>query len=80
MLPAMLPLLDRLGARGLVENHGFLVKHGATFHDQESRQEQRFYLMPWRTRVSLAALFTIARFNVWVRRWAGRPVGSRLEW
>jgi flavin-dependent dehydrogenase len=39
-----------------------------------------FQRMPWRTRLSLSLLFTIARVNVWVRRWAGRPVGSRLEW
>jgi flavin-dependent dehydrogenase len=50
LLPAMLPLLDRLGARDAVERHGFLVKHGATFYDQESGQEHRFYFLegkPW---------------------------------
>lgn len=50
MLPAMLPLLDRLGARELVENHGFLIKYGASFHDQESGAEQSFYFLegkPW---------------------------------
>ena len=39
-----------------------------------------FLGMRWRTRASLALLFTIARINVWVRRRAGRPVESRLEW
>lgn len=39
-----------------------------------------FFGMRWRTRLSLALLFTIARVNVWVRRRAGRPVESRLEW
>jgi flavin-dependent dehydrogenase len=50
LLPAMLPVLDRLGARDRVEQHGFLVKHGATFHDQESGLSSRFYFLegkPW---------------------------------
>jgi len=50
LLPAMLPLLDRLGAREAVAAHGFLVKHGATFHDQESGLEHTFYFAegkPW---------------------------------
>jgi len=46
----MLPVLDRLGVRELVERHGFLVKYGAAFHDQESDLEYRFYFRegnPW---------------------------------
>ncbi|PYN67537.1 MAG: hydroxylase [Candidatus Rokuibacteriota bacterium] len=39
-----------------------------------------FLRMSWRTRASLAILFSIARVNVWVRRRAGQPVASRLEW
>jgi hypothetical protein len=39
-----------------------------------------FFSMPWRTRLSLSLLFAIARLNTWVRRRAGRPVESRLEW
>ena len=39
-----------------------------------------FIRMPWRARVSLSLLFTIARVNTWVRRRAGKPVESRLEW
>lgn len=39
-----------------------------------------FQRMPWRSRLSLSILFALARVNVWVRRRAGRPVGSRLEW
>jgi flavin-dependent dehydrogenase len=31
-------------------------------------------------RFSLALLFTLARINTWLRRRAGRPVESRLEW
>jgi flavin-dependent dehydrogenase len=50
LLPAMLPLLERLGVRERVENHGFIVKHGASFHDQESGEERTFYFLegkPW---------------------------------
>ena len=50
LLPAMMPLLDRLGARELIENHGFQIKYGASFHDQESGVEQSFYFLedrPW---------------------------------
>jgi flavin-dependent dehydrogenase len=50
MLPAMLPLLDRLGARELIEGHGFLIKYGAYFHEQETGAEQSFYFLegkPW---------------------------------
>jgi len=36
--------------------------------------------MRLRTRLSLALLFSLARLNLWVRRRAGRPVASRLEW
>ena len=39
-----------------------------------------FIRLTWRTRVGLASLFTIARINRWVRRRAGQPVESRLEW
>ena len=50
LLPAMMPLLDRLGVRERIERHGFLVKYGAAFHDQESDLEYRFYFregQPW---------------------------------
>lgn len=39
-----------------------------------------FLRMRWRTRLSLSVLFGLARVNTWVRRRAGRPVESRLEW
>jgi flavin-dependent dehydrogenase len=39
-----------------------------------------FDRIPWRTRAALSLLFAIARVNVWVRRRAGLPVASRLEW
>jgi len=43
LLPAMMPVLERLGVRDRVERHGFLIKYGAAFHDQESDLEYRFY-------------------------------------
>lgn len=43
LLRAMLSLLDRLGARDAVAARGFLVKHGATFRDQESGLKDTFY-------------------------------------
>jgi flavin-dependent dehydrogenase len=49
-LPAMLPLLDRLGVRETVARHGFQVKRGAYFHDQESGLAHTFYFQagkPW---------------------------------
>jgi flavin-dependent dehydrogenase len=50
LLPAMMPLLDRLGVRDQIERYGFLIKYGAAFHDQESDLEYRFYFRegnPW---------------------------------
>jgi flavin-dependent dehydrogenase len=46
----MMPVLDRLGVRERVERHGFLIKFGAAFHDEESDLEYRFYFRegkPW---------------------------------
>jgi len=50
LLPATLPLLGRLGALDRVTAHGFQIKYGATFHDQESGREHSFYFLrgkPW---------------------------------
>jgi flavin-dependent dehydrogenase/glycosyltransferase involved in cell wall biosynthesis len=50
LLPANLPLLDRLGVRERIERQRFLIKYGAAFHDQESDLEYRFYFRegnPW---------------------------------
>jgi flavin-dependent dehydrogenase len=50
LLPANLPLLERLGVLDRVVDHGFLVKYGAAFHDQESGEEHTFYFRqgkPW---------------------------------
>lgn len=46
LLPAALPLLERLGVYEAVAAGGFQVKYGATFHDQESGQEHTFYFAP----------------------------------
>jgi flavin-dependent dehydrogenase len=50
LLPANLPVLERLGVLDRVLAHGFLVKYGACFHDQESGRESTFYFRegkPW---------------------------------
>jgi flavin-dependent dehydrogenase len=50
LLPATLPLLDRLGVGSTVAAQGFQVKHGARFADQEMGLEQTFYFLrgkPW---------------------------------
>lgn len=39
-----------------------------------------FFSMPLRLRVGLELLFGITRVNTWVRRRAGLPTESRLEW
>ena len=46
LLPANLPLLERLGVLEKVVARGFIVKHGASFHDQESGRELTFYFQP----------------------------------
>lgn len=50
LLPANLPVLDRLGVLDRIGAHGFLVKYGACIHDQESGLEHTFYFRegkPW---------------------------------
>ena len=50
LLPANLPVLERLGVLADVRARGFIVKHGASFHDQESGREHTFYFRegkPW---------------------------------
>jgi flavin-dependent dehydrogenase len=50
LIPATLSLLERMGVREQVEAHGFQIKHGATFSDQESDREFTFYFLrdrPW---------------------------------
>lgn len=50
LLPANLPVLERVGVLDRVVAHGFLRKFGASFHDQESGLEYTFYFRegkPW---------------------------------
>ncbi|MBI4635920.1 MAG: tryptophan 7-halogenase [Candidatus Rokubacteria bacterium] len=50
LLPANLPLLDRIGVHPAIVERGFQVKYGATFSDQESQLEHTFYFArnkPW---------------------------------
>jgi flavin-dependent dehydrogenase len=50
LLPTTLPLLDRLGVHEAIGERRFLLKYGASFHDQESGQEHTFYFLrdkPW---------------------------------
>ena len=46
LIPATLPLLDRLGVGDAVARHGFQVKYGATFSDQEMDLQTSFYFLP----------------------------------
>ncbi len=50
LLPANLPLLERLGVLDDVRQRGFMTKYGASFHDQETGLEYTFYFregQPW---------------------------------
>src|SRR5262249_25548364 len=50
LLPANLPLLERMGVLDAIAGHGFLTKYGAAFHDQETGLEHTFYFRegkPW---------------------------------
>src|SRR5207247_493648 len=50
LLPATLPILERMGVLSAVAAHGFQVKYGATFFDQEGDYEHTFYFLtnkPW---------------------------------
>jgi flavin-dependent dehydrogenase len=50
LLPANVPLLERLGVLDHVRRSGFITKYGAAFHDQETGLEYTFYFregQPW---------------------------------
>jgi flavin-dependent dehydrogenase len=50
LLPATLPILERMGVLGAIAEHGFQVKYGATFHDPETDFHRTFYFLtnkPW---------------------------------
>jgi len=46
LMPATMLLLEELGARTTIEQSGFQLKYGASFHDEESGAEQTFYFLP----------------------------------
>ena len=46
LLPANVPLFERLGVLERLRAHGFIVKRGAAFHDQESGLEYLFHFRP----------------------------------
>lgn len=50
LLPANVPVLERLGVLAEVKARGFLTKYGAYFHDEESGLEYQFFFRegkPW---------------------------------
>jgi 2-polyprenyl-6-methoxyphenol hydroxylase-like FAD-dependent oxidoreductase len=50
LLPANVPLFERLGVLDRLRRHGFITKYGASFHDQETGLEHTFYFRegnPW---------------------------------
>ena len=52
LLPANMPVLDRLGVLDAVKARGFLVKYGAYFHDQDLDLGYQFFFRegkPWPT-------------------------------
>jgi flavin-dependent dehydrogenase len=46
LMPAVMYLLDQLGARQAIETRGFQVKYGAMFLDVEGSAQQTFYFLP----------------------------------
>jgi flavin-dependent dehydrogenase len=50
LLPATLPILERMGVLATVAERGFQLKQGATFYDPESDYQKTFYFLtgkPW---------------------------------
>jgi flavin-dependent dehydrogenase len=46
LMPATMLLLDELGVRPEIEAHGFQLKYGAAFVDEETGTAQTFYFLP----------------------------------
>ena len=46
LMPATMLLLEQLGVRQEIDNHGFQVKYGASFIDEENGATQTFYFLP----------------------------------
>jgi flavin-dependent dehydrogenase len=46
LMPATMLLLEQLGAKAAIEERGFQLKYGASFHDEENDATQTFYFLP----------------------------------
>jgi flavin-dependent dehydrogenase len=46
LMPATMLVLEQLGAKATIEERGFQLKYGASFHDEESGHTQTFYFLP----------------------------------
>ena len=46
LMPATMLLLEELGAKAAIEERGFQLKYGASFHDEETGATQTFYFLP----------------------------------
>jgi flavin-dependent dehydrogenase len=46
LMPATMLLLEQLGAKAAIEERGFQLKYGASFHDEETGATQTFYFLP----------------------------------
>ncbi len=46
LMPATMLLLEELGAKAAIEERGFQLKYGASFHDEENGATQTFYFLP----------------------------------
>lgn len=77
LLPAMLPLLDRLGVHDAVRARGFQVKYGASFHDQETGREHTFFFLPGKPWPDYAYEVPRAEFDAVLLDHA-RRVGARV--
>jgi flavin-dependent dehydrogenase len=79
LLPANLPLLERLGVMDEVRRHGFIVKHGASFHDQESGRGHTFYFLEGKPWPPYAFEVPRAEFDGILLRHAARQPGVTLH-
>jgi len=46
LMPASMLLLEQLGVRAAMDERGFQLKYGASFHDEETGGAQTFYFLP----------------------------------
>jgi flavin-dependent dehydrogenase len=46
LMPATMRLLEEMGVRHEIESHGFQLKYGASFIDEENGRSQTFYFLP----------------------------------